>query len=438
MRLRGQRRGSEVNLMNNHVHIRGLVAAVLAVLVISGATQAMAEEIRRPHVIAVLPFKNLKADKETDWVGAGAAETVTTKLVGVPGILTVERTEIQKVLAEQAFRNSDMADPATAVKVGRLLGAGRIVVGTFFRDSGNDIFNVHVVDVETTQILNAVSLAGKTTDIFEALTKLAESVVESFDKKVVIVDARPVVKDAPQEERVLLTEEQKRLLAERGTTNPQAWEAAATGANTNDLDERIAWYTKAIALDPGYVWAYNNRGNAYVKKREYDRAIEDFDRAIQFKPDYAMAYNNRGLAYDDKKDYDRAIQDYDRAIQLKLDHAETYNNRGVAYANKGQYYRAIQDYDRAIQLKLDLAEAYNNRGNAYVKRKEYDRAIQDYDWAIQLEPDDAAAYYNRGGAYYFKKEYDKAWADVKTFRKLGGVPDAKFIEALTKDSGRSE
>jgi len=246
--------------MNNHVHIRGLVAALLAVLAIGGAAQAMAQEVRRPHVIAVLPFKNLKADKETDWVGAGAAETVTTKLVGVPGILAVERTEIQKVLAEQTFRNSDFADPATAVKVGRLLGAGRIVVGTFVRDSGNDIFNVRVVDVETAQILNAVSLAGKATGIFEALTKLAESVVESFDKKVVIVDARPVVKDAPPQERVQLTEEQKRLLAERGTTNPQAWEAAARGVNTNDLDEKIGWLTKAIALDPGYVWAYNDRG----------------------------------------------------------------------------------------------------------------------------------------------------------------------------------
>jgi TolB-like protein len=205
--------------MNNHVHMRGLVAAVLAVLTIGGATQAMAEEIKRPHVIAVLPFKNLKADKKTDWVGAGAAETVTTQLVGVPGILAVERTEIQKVLAEQAFRNSDLADPATAVKVGRILGAGRIVVGTFVRDSGNDLLNVRMVDVQTAQVLNAVSLAGKATGIFETLTKLAESVVESFDKKVVIVDARPVVEDAPPPEQIALTEDEKRLLRERGTTN---------------------------------------------------------------------------------------------------------------------------------------------------------------------------------------------------------------------------
>ena len=36
------------------------------------------------------------------------------------------------------------------------------------------------------------------------------------------------------------------------------------------------------------------------------------------------------------------------------------------------------------------------------------------------------------------KAYDKAWADVKMCRKLGGTPNPEFIEALTRDSGRSE
>jgi TolB-like protein len=138
----------------------------------------MAQEVRRPHVIAVLPFKNLKADKETDWVGAGAAADVATKLVGVPGLIVVERMDVRAVLVEQAFRNSDLVDPATAVKVGRILGAGRIVVGTFVRDGGNDIFNVRVVDVQTAQILSAVRLVGKAADIFfDTPIKLAESVL---------------------------------------------------------------------------------------------------------------------------------------------------------------------------------------------------------------------------------------------------------------------
>jgi tetratricopeptide (TPR) repeat protein len=39
---------------------------------------------------------------------------------------------------------------------------------------------------------------------------------------------------------------------------------------------------------------FNNRGNAYDYKKQYDRAIEDFNEAIRLKPDFAIAYNNRG------------------------------------------------------------------------------------------------------------------------------------------------
>ena len=69
---------------------------------------------------------------------------------------------------------------------------------------------------------------------------------------------------------------------------------------------------------------------------------------------------------------------------------------------------------------------------------QYDAAIKDYDKAIELKPDFAAAYNNRAVAHFLMKAYDEAWADVKMCRKLGGTPNPKFIEDLTRASGRSE
>src|SRR5215471_914599 len=75
----------------------------------------------------------------------------------------------------------------------------------------------------------------------------------------------------------------------------------------------------------------------------------------------AEAFNNRGVAYEKKGEYDRAILDYDQAIKLKPSAEGYYFNRGNAQLGKGHYDRAIDDYNQAIKLKADFAPAFDNR-----------------------------------------------------------------------------
>jgi Flp pilus assembly protein TadD len=44
--------------------------------------------------------------------------------------------------------------------------------------------------------------------------------------------------------------------------------------------------------------------------------MADYNQAIKLDPEFASAYNNRGFAYDKKGDTDRAIADFTRAIKL--------------------------------------------------------------------------------------------------------------------------
>ncbi len=81
-------------------------------------------------------------------------------------------------------------------------------------------------------------------------------------------------------------------------------------------DVAIEAYTKAIALDPNYAAAYNNRGVAYKNKGQYDRAIEDYNKAIALDPNDASAYTNRGVAYNEKRQYDKAIINFQKACNL--------------------------------------------------------------------------------------------------------------------------
>jgi tetratricopeptide (TPR) repeat protein len=92
--------------------------------------------------------------------------------------------------------------------------------------------------------------------------------------------------------------------------------AASTGVSP---DQKLTSCTAVIAAKQetpqNLAIAFTNRGNAYVNKRDLDRAIADFDEAIRLDPKNAFPLNARGFAQN-KSQYDRAIADFDQAISL--------------------------------------------------------------------------------------------------------------------------
>jgi tetratricopeptide (TPR) repeat protein len=81
--------------------------------------------------------------------------------------------------------------------------------------------------------------------------------------------------------------------------------------------------------------------------------MRDYDEAIRLNPKNAAALNNRGNAYVSKRMYDRAIQDYDEALGLNPNNALYLKNRGNAFRIIGQYRSAIADYRKALSVKID-------------------------------------------------------------------------------------
>jgi tetratricopeptide (TPR) repeat protein len=80
----------------------------------------------------------------------------------------------------------------------------------------------------------------------------------------------------------------------------------------------ITDYTRAIALNPSFAEAYNNRAYTYMKLEQYALALPDLDQAIRLRPNYVNALMNRGDIYNYYYDidYTRAISDYDRVLSL--------------------------------------------------------------------------------------------------------------------------
>ncbi|MBI3600012.1 MAG: tetratricopeptide repeat protein [Nitrospinae bacterium] len=61
---------------------------------------------------------------------------------------------------------------------------------------------------------------------------------------------------------------------------------------------------------PIVISSYLNRGFAYHKKGQYDRAIEDYSKGIDINQNIPEAYLYRGNAYADIRDIDKAISDF--------------------------------------------------------------------------------------------------------------------------------
>src|SRR5476649_1138569 len=61
---------------------------------------------------------------------------------------------------------------------------------------------------------------------------------------------------------------------------------------------------------------YSNRGVAFQRKGDFDRAMSDFEQAIRLDQKFAAAYSNRGRLLSQKNDLDGAIADLSKAIAL--------------------------------------------------------------------------------------------------------------------------
>lgn len=91
-------------------------------------------------------------------------------------------------------------------------------------------------------------------------------------------------------------------------------------------------------------------GNEYYDKGEYQKAIELYNEALAFNPNYAYAYNNRGIAYKNLKQYEKAIADFTKRIELGSPSMWAYKNRAECYQALGETEKANADFAKAKQL----------------------------------------------------------------------------------------
>ena len=76
-------------------------------------------------------------------------------------------------------------------------------------------------------------------------------------------------------------------------------------------------------------------------------------------PENTDAFNDRGVAYERMGDMERAIKDYDQALRIRPNRA-AYTNRGFALLGQTEWDRAGSDLLHARNMGQDIVSAFRN------------------------------------------------------------------------------
>lgn len=131
--------------------------------------------------MAVTDFQPGGATPDEDRaLGAGLQSMLTTDVAASTHIAVVERARLADLRRELKLGHSAAADPATAVKLGRLAGATHLVTGSFTLIGKQMRLDARVIDVATGRVILATNASGERDAFFELEKKIAGAVVSEL------------------------------------------------------------------------------------------------------------------------------------------------------------------------------------------------------------------------------------------------------------------
>lgn len=132
-------------------------------------------------------------------------------------------------------------------------------------------------------------------------------------------------------------------------------------------DKAIEDFNTLVKLQPDKPLGHEGLASVYEHKEDWDNAIAEYGEVLKIRNN-AYVYMERGRAYLKKKDYDKAIDDFTMYSAQTPQGMTGYCLRGDAYAAKGEYEKAVEDY--ATGMKADNITAYFFAARFYSSCKE--------------------------------------------------------------------
>ncbi|MEZ4317522.1 MAG: CsgG/HfaB family protein [Myxococcota bacterium] len=141
--------------------------AMLSLLL--GALPASAKD-----TLAILYFESSEMNPELSGLKVGLAQMLITDLAGTGEFEVVEREQLQAILDEQKLGHEGITEPGTAARIGKLLGAQKMLMGGYFKMGAVFRVDARVVDVETSRIIGSHGINGRVEEFLDIESQLAQ------------------------------------------------------------------------------------------------------------------------------------------------------------------------------------------------------------------------------------------------------------------------
>lgn len=357
--------------------------------------------------VAVLPLENLGPDPQDDHFGDSMTEALISDLAKISSLRVVSRTSIMR------YKNTQKSLP----EIGRELNVDAVVEGSVQREADRVRIRARLVRAATDQHLWAEAYDRDLRDVLILQNDVARAIAQQVQAK-------------------LTPEEQVRLSTAR-PVQPEAYDFCAKGRyfwikrTEESIHRAIAYFQRAIALDPNYAAAYSGLADCYSSlgfsfdvgsERPSDvqpKARTAALKALELDDSLADAHNSLAyvmLNYD--WDWAGAEAEFQRALELNPGNPHAHHWYAHLLLSSGREAEALAESNRA--LKLDQLSPIMNvhLGWHYFYSGQYDEAIDQLTNTVELDPNFGLTYWYRGLAYEQKGMYEDALRELNKAKNL--------------------
>lgn len=402
----------------------GAAAAVVIFLALAALSLRLPiVEDAQPVNVAVLPFTAIGGDPELQVFADGLMETVARRLSQFERL-----NEKLLVVPVSELRQRTVKTPTDALN---RFGVDYAVEGGLQRQGDRLRLVLTLIDTRRVRQLGTTTVDGAATQGFTleqgAVTKLAN-----------LLGLRILPEHVAAEVGL-------------GPVVPSAYEFYSRGRGylleshkTENLENAIAMFQRALEDDDQYALAHAGLGEAYWRKYErtsnpewVGRAVGSCQKAIKSNDQLVEVHVTLGIVNSGTGNYEEAVENFETALDLDPRNAAAFGGLARVYAQTDRLDEARATYLKAMELRPGDWRMYHQLGTFYFGQRDYAAAIEPFRRVIDLTPGSAQGHLNLGAALHGSGKLEEARAEYERSIEIEPRPLAlSNLAKLLKESGQ--